>query len=71
MDYEREYDPQELLAGNDGNYTLTLPAAFIQKLSEAQSLQTVLNTFAEWINVLFYADRVSLTIKADTQQLEL
>lgn len=71
MNYNREYDPQHLLSDNNGENSLTLPATFIQKLSEAQSLQMVLDTFAEWVNVLFYADRVSLTFKNENDQLEL
>lgn len=71
MYYEREYDPKELLAGNSEDHSLTLPANFIQKLSESRTLQMVLNTFSEWVNILFFADRVSLTINNDNNQLEI
>lgn len=62
MDYEREFDPQELLMGNGEENSIILPAAFIHKLSESRSLKMVLDTFSEWVNILFYADRVSLTL---------
>jgi len=71
MDYEREFDPQELLMGNGEENSIILPAAFIHKLSESRSLKMVLDTFSEWVNILFYADRVSLTLYNNQKHLEL
>lgn len=71
MNFERQYDPLSLLSGNDKNHSLTLPAAFIQKLSESQSMKMVLETFSEWVNILFYAERVSLTFINKKNMLEL
>ncbi|QJT34648.1 hypothetical protein E4188_18130 [Aeromonas media] len=67
---ERTFDPNFLSEiGPDKN--INIPVSFIQDLTQAASLQDVLNVMANWIFYLFSAERASITIKENDTSLKL
>ena len=67
---ERTFDPNFLSEiGPDKN--INIPVSFIQDLTQAASLQDVLNVMANWIFYLFSAERASITIKENDISLKL
>ncbi|WP_349922145.1 sensor domain-containing diguanylate cyclase [Aeromonas veronii] len=67
---ERVFDP-DFLSHADPGKKITLPIAFIQDLTQAVSLQDVLNVMANWIFHIFSAERASITIKENETSLRL
>ena len=52
-------------------FSIIIPVSFIQDLTQAASLQDVLNVMANWIFYLFSAERASITIKENDTSLKL
>lgn len=67
---ERSFDPNFLSNIGPGQ-KITIPVSFIQDLTQAASLQDVLNVMANWIFYLFSAERASITIKENDASLKL
>lgn len=67
---ERSFDPSQL-SGFDGAYSIQLPVDFIHDLSNADTLQTALDTIAYWISHVLDADRASITLQDTTEYLKL
>lgn len=67
---ERKFDPNFLSNIGPGQ-KITIPVSFIQDLTQAASLQDVLNVMANWIFYLFSAERASITIKENDASLKL
>ncbi|MFQ2093127.1 diguanylate cyclase [Aeromonas taiwanensis] len=67
---DRIFDPHFLSKVGPGK-KITVPVSFIQDLTQAASLQDVLNVMANWIFHIFSAERASITIKESGTSLRL
>lgn len=70
MRSERAYGLSKLAELERGHH-VTLPAAFIQALSVASSLQAVLDTVSQWMSQMFAAQRASITLKEGGDTLKV
>lgn len=70
MPEERSFDPLEL-SRKESESQLALPLEFLQDLSTAPSLQSVLDTVSKWIYKLFDAERASITLQDGSEFLRL
>ncbi|MEG0344764.1 MAG: sensor domain-containing diguanylate cyclase [Acinetobacter sp.] len=67
---ERVFNPNQLSGFNETHY-IKLPVDFIHDLSQADSLEVVLNKIAFWISHVFNADRASITLQENEEYLKL
>ncbi|MEG2568292.1 MAG: sensor domain-containing diguanylate cyclase [Acinetobacter sp.] len=70
MQNDRQFDPR-FLFDRDIDENINIPVSFIHDLARASSLQQVLDVMANWVFLLFSAERASITIQEDDTSLKI